>query len=111
MTRKILLISKDEEFIRFVEISTLTLTKLNYQVDIIRNINDYIDLAIIDFDLSDAGDYVSQIRSNKSIKNKKIIGVYSSSEKINKTEIFKIGCDSLMSKKDFEKAGNNILMF
>ena len=75
MTRKILLISKDDKFISFIEISALTLTKLNYQVDLIRSFNDYIDLAIIDFDFNfnDAVNYVKQIRNNNLSKSKKYL--------------------------------------
>ena len=67
--------------------------------------------AIIDFDAIDSLEVVKLFRNDEIIRNKKIIGVYTSDNNINRNEIFETGCDSLMSKSEFEKACNNILMF
>ena len=111
MTRKVLLISEDERFVSFVEISALTLSKLNHQVDLIRKFDNNIDLAIIDFDTIVNLEIVKLYRNGDNSRNKKIIGVYSPENNIDRDEIFKNGCDSLMSKTEFERVGNNILMF
>lgn len=110
MTRRIVLLTGDSNFKSFVTISALTLTKLNYQVDISESIRNDADLIIIDFDNPDNIALLKSIRQNPDYKNRKIFGVVTDFK--NKSgEIFKAGCDSLMSKKEFERAGNNILMY
>jgi len=52
---------------------------------------------------------IKDIRSNGDSKIKKIISVYS--DKADKDETYKAGCDSIMSKSEFKKAVNNILKF
>ena len=111
MVRRILLISEDEKFIRFLEISALTLTKLNHHIDIIRVYEENINLAIIDFDSPGSIKYLNFLRGLNNFSKKKVLGVYTTDEEIKKDEIFKAGCDSLMSKSEFEKAGNNVLIF
>lgn len=110
MTRRIVLLTKDNNFKSFVNISALTLTKLNYQVDISESIRQDADLIIIDFDNSENTEILKSIRKDPEFKNKKIFGVISDF-KHKSDEIFKAGCDSLMSKKEFERAGNNVLMY
>jgi hypothetical protein len=110
MTRRIVLLTEDKSFKSFVEISALTLTQLNYQIDISTSIRQDADLIIIDFDNSENIEVLKSIRQDPVYKNRKIFGVISDFK--NKSdEIFKAGCDSLMSKKEFERAGNNILMY
>jgi hypothetical protein len=110
MTRRIVLITNDDSFKNFVDISALTLTKLNYQVDISPELREDADFVIIDFDYPKNIEVLKSIRQNNRFKNKKIFGVITDIK--NKSEeIFKSGCDSLMSKKEFERAGNNILMY
>lgn len=120
-TRKILIISSDKDLISIIKISALTLTKLNCQVSIEED-SDYesalnnssavnLDLIIIDNDLTeiDSVKLVNEIRNNSSSKNKKIIYLFSG--KVNREEVFKAGCDSIMSKEEFKRVVNNILVF
>ena len=120
-TRKILVISPDKDLISIIKISALTLTKLNCQVSIEED-SDYesalsnssavnLDLIIIDNDLTeiDSLKLLNEIRNNRSSKNKKIIYLFSG--KVNKEEVFKAGCDSIMSKEEFKRVVNNILVF
>jgi hypothetical protein len=109
MTRRIVLLTDDKSFKSFVDISALTLTKLNYQVDISTSISQDADLIIIDFDNSENIKVLKSLRKDPGYKNRKIFGVISDIK--NSEEIFRAGCDSLMSKKEFERAGNNILMY
>jgi hypothetical protein len=109
MTRRIVLITKDSEFDNFIKITALTLTKLNYQVDIFRELRKDIDLVIIDFDSPESIDIVKSIRENPELKNKKIVGV--ATALTDKKVYFDCGCDSVMSKKEFEPAANSILMY
>jgi len=120
-TRKILVVSSDTELNGIIKISALTLTKLNCQVSITETavqetalkesgvVN--LDLIIIDLDEKkfDPLILIKDIRSNGDSKIKKIISVYS--DKADKDEIYKAGCDSIMSKSEFKKAVNNILKF
>lgn len=120
-TRKILVVSSDQELNSIIKISALTLTKLNCQVSIIetaiqetalnesRTVN--LDLIIADLDEKkfDPLKLIKEIRSNRDSKIKKIISVYS--DKVDKDETYKAGCDSIMSKAEFKKAVNNILRF
>jgi|WetSurMetagenome_2_1015567.scaffolds.fasta_scaffold571284_2 CheY-like chemotaxis protein len=110
MTRRIVLLTNDNNFKSFVDISALTLTKLNYQVDISYQVKKDVDLIIIDFDYPENIEVLKSIRLDPNFKNTKIIGIISDI-KNNSENIFKAGCDSLMSKKEFERAGNNILMY
>jgi CheY-like chemotaxis protein len=110
MTRRIVLLTDDNSFKSFVDISALTLTKLNYQVDISYQVKKDVDLIIIDFDYPENIEVLKSIRLDPNFKNTKIIGIISDI-KNNSENIFKAGCDSLMSKKEFERAGNNILMY
>jgi hypothetical protein len=109
MTRRIVLITNDIGFENFIKISALTLTKLNYQVDIFKEVKKDIDFVIIDFDYPENLDVVKSIRQNPELQNKKIIGV--ASVLTDKKIFFESGCDSVMTKKEFEVAGNNILMY
>ena len=120
-TRKILVVSSDTELNGIIKISALTLTKLNCQVSITETavqetalkesgvVNP--DLIIIDLDEKkfDPLILIKDIRSNGDSKIKKIISVYS--DKADKDETYKAGCDSIMSKSEFKKAVNNILKF
>jgi|WetSurMetagenome_2_1015567.scaffolds.fasta_scaffold01297_8 hypothetical protein len=120
MTRRIVLLTNDIEFENFIKISALTLTKLNYQVDIFKEIGNDIDLVIIDFDNPENLEVLKSIRKISEFQNKKIIGVISNGSETfpirglgtSSYEIFfESGCDSIMTKKEFEVAGNNILMY
>ena len=120
-TRKILVISSDKDLISIIKISALTLTKLNCQVSIedtyksddavdkSKEVN--IDLIIIDDEIENiiTDKLITHIRSDINSINKKIICLYSGS--INRDEIFKAGCDSIMSKEEFKRVVNNILVF
>jgi CheY-like chemotaxis protein len=120
-TRKILVISSDKDLTGVIKISALTLTKLNCQVSIeeaadsvsaLKNSSAVnLDLIIIDNDLSeiDTLKLLTEIRKNSLSKNKKIICLYTGS--VNRDEVFKAGCDSIMSKEEFKRVVNNVLVF
>ncbi len=119
-TRKILVISSDRDFVGIIKISALTLTKLNCQVSIdevsdfdkaVQNSSEVnLDLIIIDKDLpeTDSLKLLNEIRKHAGSKNKKIIYIYS--DTVNREEVFKAGCDSIMSKDEFKKVVNNLLV-
>lgn len=109
MTRRIALITQDRDFEMLIKMASLTLTKLNYQVDIFKEIRKDIDLFIVDFDTGENTELVKSIRSNPEIKNKKIVGVASAIT--DKSVFFSCGCDSVMTKKEFAPAADNILMY
>lgn len=109
MTRRITLISDDNSFENLVKTTALTLTKLNYQVDIFSEIKKDIDLVVLDFDNTENIIILKNVRKNPSLKNKKIVGVATSLT--DKKILFESGCDSVMFKKEFAAAINNILMF
>lgn len=120
-TRKILIVSSDRDITGIIKISAMTLTKLNCQVSIeetsvfesavekSKAVN--LDLIIIDDDMGndDSVKLITQIREDINSKNKKIIFLYSGS--INRDEVFKAGCDSIMSKEEFKRVVNNVLVF
>ncbi|MEO8210401.1 MAG: response regulator [bacterium] len=120
-TKSILLISSDKDLTEVIKISALTLTKLNCQMSI-EETTDFkkalenskavnLDLIIIDNDLEniDSIKLIGEIRIELNSKNKKIICLYSNS--INRDEVFKAGCDSIMSKEEFRRVVNNVLVF
>ena len=115
------MISSDKDLIGIIKISALTLTKLNCQVSI-EEVADSesalkdssavnLDLIIIDNDLSeiDTLKLLIEIRKNSLSKNKKIICLYTGY--VNRDEVFKAGCDSIMSKEEFKRVVNNVLVF
>ncbi len=118
-TRNVLLITSDKELSELIKISALTLTKLNAQIGIEeaydfnsaveKSKKEIIDLIVIDGDIEniDPLKLIPAMRKQPNAKNKKIILIYTNS--IGKDEIFKAGCDSIMSKEEFKKVINNIL--
>jgi hypothetical protein len=109
MTRRIVLLTNDSNLENFVKVSALTLTKLNYQVDIFKEIKKDIDLIILDFDNPENLKILKKVRKDDALKNKKIVGVITIVK--DKKIFFENGCDSVMTKKEFEVAGNNIIMY
>lgn len=109
MTRRITLLTKDSRFESFINTIALTLTKLNYQIDIFKEIKEDIDLVILDLDEPESIEVIKSTRNNPNLKNKKIIAVVSNI--IDKNTYFEVGCDSVMSKKEFELIANNVLMY
>lgn len=114
MTRKILLISDDSEFKSFINIATLTLTKLNHQVTITEDKTDgHIDWMIVDMDTNTEPnfEFIMNSRNTGQNKNIKIVSVLSAVNDEIKDRLFKSGCDSVMTKREFQAAANNILIF
>ena len=114
MTRKILLVSDDEDFKGFLKIAALTLTKLNHQITITEDRNDgYLDWVIIDMDSnSDSNlDFIITTRKSETNKNIKIVSVITNITNELRVRLFQSGCDSIMTKKEFRAAANNILIF
>ncbi|HMQ70140.1 MAG TPA: hypothetical protein PKA90_14225 [Ignavibacteria bacterium] len=124
-TRKILLISDDKDLVSIVNTSSLTLTKLNCQISL-ESVSDLegsldrskavnLDLIIADNDLRDIDlkELFRGIRKSEDSKSKKIICLYqeNSDPDFNKKEIFESGCDSVMTKEEFKRVVNNVLVF
>jgi CheY-like chemotaxis protein len=124
-TRKILLISEDKDLITIVNTSSLTFTKLNCQISLesisgleeslerSKSVN--LDLIIADNDLKKINmpGLFREIRKSEDSRNKKIICLYSenNSPDFNREEIFNSGCDSVMTKQEFKRVVNNVLVF
>lgn len=114
MTRKVLLVSNDKGFKDFIHIATLTLTKLNHQITITEDKKDgHIDWMIVDMDSDVEENAAFIIESRKSEANKKIkiVSVLTVITEEMRERLFKSGCDSIMSKKEFQAVANNILIF
>ena len=123
MTRKVLLITEDLNLKQFVEISAMTLTKLNCQVELISsyNYNDCIrisgdsnlDLILLDLELRNfhSQNFINDIRTSEKSKNKKIIAFAEIIDNKEKDKIFKSGCDSIMTKEELKSALNNLLQY
>lgn len=114
MTRKVLLISNDKEFKDFIKIATLTLTKLNHQITITEDSKDgHIDWMVVDMDSAAEEKFAFILASRESELNQKIkiVSVLTSVSDEMKERLFKSGCDSIMTKKEFLAAANNILLF
>jgi CheY-like chemotaxis protein len=114
MTRKVLLVSNDKGFKDFIHIATLTLTKLNHQITITDDKKDgHIDWMIVDMD-SDTDDnftFITETRKSESNNKIKIVSVLTEITGKMKERLFRSGCDSIMTKKEFQAAANNILIF
>lgn len=114
MTRKVLLVSNDKGFKDFIQIATLTLTKLNHQITITEDLKDgHIDWMIIDMDTDVEMNIQFILSSRKSETNRKIkiVSVLTVITDEMKNILFKSGCDSIMTKKEFQAVANNILIF
>lgn len=114
MTRKVLLVSNDKEFKDFIKIATLTLTKLNHQITITEDKKDgHIDWMILDMDTDTEENFEFILASRKSELNqkRKIVSVLTTIEDDIRGSLFKSGCDSIMTKKEFMAVANNILIF
>lgn len=114
MTRKVLLVSNDKGFKDFIYIATLTLTKLNHQITITEDKKDgHIDWMIVDMDTEVEDNFTFIIESRKSEANKKIkiVSVLTTISDEMRERLFKSGCDSIMTKKEFQAVANNILIF
>ena len=113
MTRKILLVSDDAGFKNYLNTVTLTITKLNHQITITEDKSDgNIDWAIIDFD-ADTGNrhiFVRESRRTGIMQNIKFVAVLTEVTDGKKSEIFASGCDSVMSKDEFKRIANSILL-
>lgn len=114
MTRKILLISEDFDFKSFLNIATLTLTKLNHQITITEDKKDgHIDWMIIDMDTNTENnfEFIGNARKSETNRNTKIVSLLSNVTSEIRERLFQAGCDSIMTKKEFRAAANNILIF
>lgn len=121
MTRKILLVTENKEISEYVRISALTLTKLNVQVELIisdnlavieKNATDQnLDTIFLDLDFTKTEplELIRNVRSNELSKKKKILCFYNG--EINRDEVFKAGCDSIMEAAEFKRVVSNILQF
>jgi len=119
-TKKILLVTSDKELSGIVKISALTLTKLNCQVEIRESFEfedtlnlskeENLDMILIDADNKELNilKLIEEIRSYEESSSKKIMTVFS--DEIDRDEFFKAGCDSIMTKEEFKRVINNILV-
>ncbi len=123
MTRKALLITGDEDLKKYIEISALTLTKLNCQTEIVHTLNfdeaikisqeDNLDLILIDLELKDFPPlgFTKIISTGIKSQNKKLIGFSDNINALNREEVFRNGCGSIMSKDELKNVINNLLQF
>ena len=123
MTRKALLVTGDEDLRKYIEISALTLTKLNCQTEIIHTVDfdksydisqeDNLDLILIDLELKDFPplELTKKISTASKSGNKKLIGFSDNINALNREEVFRNGCRSIMSKEDLKNVINNILQY
>ena len=113
MTRKILLVSEDEDFKSYLKTVTLTITKLNHQITITEDINDgSIDWVIIDFDTNEESNlkFVRESRAVGRMQNIKFVAVLTEITDEKKSVIFSSGCDSVITKEEFKRVANSILL-
>jgi hypothetical protein len=113
MTRKILLVSDDTGFKNYLNTVTLTITKLNHQITITEDKSDgSIDWAIVDFDSNTENNhiFVRESRTGGRMHNIKFVAVLTEVSDNKKSEIFSSGCDSVMTKDEFKKVANSILL-
>ncbi|MCI0473795.1 MAG: hypothetical protein L0Y76_09455 [Ignavibacteria bacterium] len=113
MTRKILLVSNDSGFKSYLNTVTLTITKLNHQITITEDKNDgSIDWVIMDFDTNAERNYSFVKKSRKAgrMQNIKFVAVLTEISDEIKPKIFASGCDSVMTKDEFKKVANSILL-
>ena len=123
MTRKALLITGDEDLRKYIEISALTLTKLNCQTEIVHTLDfeeainiskeDNLDLILIDLELNNFPplELTKIISLEKKSSNKKLICFSDNIDVLNREEIFRNGCGSIMSKDELKIVINNLLQF
>ena len=123
MTRKALLITGDEDLRKYIEISALTLTKLNCQTEIIHTLNfdeasvisqeDNLDLILIDLELKNFPplELTKKISLEHKSDNKKLIGFSDNINALNREEVFRNGCGSIMSKEELKNVINNLLQY
>lgn len=121
MTRKILLVTENKEISEYVRISALTLTKLNVQVELVitddleqirkNSVDQNLDSIFLDLEFSKMNDLdlIKEIRSNEQSKRKKILCFHGTD--INRDEVFKAGCDSIMRTDEFKRVAANLLQF
>jgi len=101
----------------------MTLTKLNCQAELKSTLDfkealqiareDNLDLIFLDLDLqvfSPLG-LIEEIRSESKSKDKKIIAFSEVNPISNRDEIFKSGCDSVMSKSELKMVVNNLMQY
>jgi hypothetical protein len=113
MTRKILMISSDKEFRDYLNIVTLTITKLNHQITFTDDVNDiYTDFILLDLDddFENRIGMIKKFRGDGKQPNKKIISVITEITDEIREKVFASGCDSIMKKSEFRTAANNILI-
>lgn len=114
MTRKVLLVSNDKGFKDFIHIATLTLTKLNHQITITEDKKDgHIDWMIVDMDtdVENNFEFIVSSRTSEANRKIKIVSVLTIINDEMRERLFKSGCDSIMTKKEFQAVANNILIF
>ena len=123
MTRKALLITGDEDLKKYIEISALTLTKLNCQTEIVYTVDfdeainiskeDNLDLILIDLELNNFPPLglIKKISLEIKSQNKKLIGFSNNIDALNREEVFRNGCGSIMSKDELKNVINNLLQY
>lgn len=115
-TKRVLVISGDKELRSVIRMSAVTLTKLNCQIALNESedsaegmVSANTDLIILDADIgiSRTLEIIKGIRNNADISGRKIITLCET--ETCRSDLFAAGCDSIMSKKEFYPAVNNIL--
>lgn len=123
MTRKILLVTEDEQLRKLVTYTALMLTKLNHQVTIesVSELEPALEQAgvlntdMVILDLSIKGfspfDYIQSVRKNEGSARKKILSLVINENGEVKQKAYAAGCDSVMNMKEFETVVSNVLQF
>lgn len=124
MFSNIVIISSDFNIVVHTRTTALTLTKLNKQIhlneisvdnltvpsnDISSNTN-YI-IADMDEKFEVMINYINEIRKDKNLCSIKILAIISSDSQEKKDGIFSVGCDSIMTKKEFMKVADKIFLY
>lgn len=121
MYKTILLISSDNRVHDFLDITVRMLYKLNRQLSLITAVNGEeaaefsknSDVYMILLDIDSMNDSFScilaEIRSDKLSCGKKVMAFIKEEDEMLKKKINEFGCDSVMTRAEFEKHIRNIL--
>jgi DNA-binding NarL/FixJ family response regulator len=123
MTRKILLVTENEQLSKQVTYTALMLTKLNHQVTIesVSGLQPALsqagvlntDMIILDLDIKafNPFEYIKSVRTNEGSAHKKILSLVTDDNEETRQQAYAAGCDSVMGMKEFQTVVSNVLQF